>query len=245
MKDTRQDTVMIVDDTPANLNLLTDILKSQGYRVAAFPAGEDALKAASKRPPDLILLDIKMPEMDGYEVCKRIRQKDILADTPIIFISALNEPEDKVKAFSLGGVDYITKPFNDQEVQARVATHIRLRHLNRQLQTQNQQLEQLVENKVREIAESQLATIHALSELVESRDVETGGHIERTRLYCKFLALEMKESPRFFGKVGSSFVDNIYKPRHCMILESLEFQTGFFLKKASSTGRNLMRLNLM
>ncbi|MFW5730468.1 MAG: response regulator [Desulfonatronovibrionaceae bacterium] len=210
-KQSGQATIMIIDDTPANLGLLQEILEQTGYRVVAFPRGSLALRAAAKQAPDLILLDIKMPEMDGFEVCSRLKQVDVLARIPVIFISALSETQDKLKAFSLGGVDYITKPFQEQEVQARVATHIRMRTLQHELERHNQKLEQMVEEKVREISESQLATIHALSELVESRDVETGGHIKRTRNYCRLLAGEMMQNPRFYSRVDKQFVDNIYQ----------------------------------
>lgn len=230
-------TIMIIDDTPANLKLLQEMLEQAGYRVVAFPRGSLALKAAAKHPPDLILLDIRMPEMDGFQVCSRLKKMDTLAQVPVIFISALSETQDKLKAFSLGGVDYITKPFQEQEVQARVATHIRLRALQQELERHNQKLEEMVQEKVREISESQLATIHALSELVESRDVETGGHIQRTRAYCRVLAMEMKRSSRFNGQMDKSFVENIYQaaPLHDIgkfgIPDSILLKPGKLSKK--------------
>jgi CheY-like chemotaxis protein len=120
--------IMIVDDNPANLNLLEDMLLQRGYEVRSFPLGRLALAAATKNPPDLILLDINMPEMNGYQVCERLKSTQGLSDIPVIFLSALNETEDKVHAFRSGGVDYISKPFQFEEVQARVQTHLRLRH---------------------------------------------------------------------------------------------------------------------
>jgi response regulator RpfG family c-di-GMP phosphodiesterase len=117
---------MVVDDQPANLKLMEDMLKPQGYRVRSFPRGRMALEAASKDLPDLILLDINMPEMNGFEVCERLKAHGRLASIPVIFLSALNETEDKEKAFQSGGVDYIAKPFLFAEVQARVDTHIQL-----------------------------------------------------------------------------------------------------------------------
>ncbi len=118
--------IMIVDDNPANLKLLEDILRRHAYEVRAFPRGRLALAAANEEPPDLILLDINMPEMNGYEVCERLKASERLADIPVIFISALNAIEDKVKGFRAGGVDYISKPFQFEEVQARVETHLKL-----------------------------------------------------------------------------------------------------------------------
>jgi response regulator RpfG family c-di-GMP phosphodiesterase len=119
--------IMIVDDNPANLKLLEDLLRRYAYDVRSFPLGRLALAAAEQEPPDLILLDINMPEMNGYEVCERLKASERLSEIPVIFISALNAIEDKVKGFRAGGVDYISKPFQFEEVQARVETHVKLR----------------------------------------------------------------------------------------------------------------------
>jgi len=121
--------ILIVDDTPDNLRVLIEMLSEQGYTVRAASNGPRALSTAQKTPPDLILLDIKMPEMDGYEVCERLKADKQTRDIPVIFISALQEVADKVKGFSLGAVDYITKPFQTEEVLARVHTHLTLRNL--------------------------------------------------------------------------------------------------------------------
>jgi two-component system sensor histidine kinase/response regulator len=126
--------VMVVDDTPANLQMLADMLKRRGYRARPVPSGRLALQAAKADPPDLILLDINMPVMDGYEVCAELKQNPLLRAIPVIFISAYGETIDKVKAFSAGGVDYITKPFHVEEVEARVAVHLQLRRQERELQ---------------------------------------------------------------------------------------------------------------
>jgi DNA-binding response OmpR family regulator len=118
---------MVVDDNPANLELLEEMLRRRGYDVRSFPRGRLALAAADQEPPDLILLDIIMPEMSGYEVCERLKSNASLSDIPVIFLSALNEVEDKVKGFRSGGVDYVSKPFQFEEVEARVETHLQLR----------------------------------------------------------------------------------------------------------------------
>jgi signal transduction histidine kinase len=129
-----QATIMVVDDTPANLNLLHEILHDNGYRALAFPSGQLALNAAARNPPDLILLDINMPDMNGFEVCERLKRDAALKEIPVIFISALTETNDKVKAFAVGGVDYVTKPFQFKEVHARVETHLKLVRQKRELQ---------------------------------------------------------------------------------------------------------------
>jgi CheY-like chemotaxis protein len=119
--------VMVVDDNPANLKLLEDMLRQHGYEVRSFPRGRLALAAAEQEPPDLILLDINMPEMNGYEVCEQLKSSGRLSGIPVIFLSALNAIEDKIQGFRSGGVDYISKPFQFEEVEARVQTHSQLR----------------------------------------------------------------------------------------------------------------------
>jgi two-component system, sensor histidine kinase and response regulator len=131
--------IMIVDDTPENLHLLRDMLSSR-YKVRTIPNGKLALNAVKIKPPDLVLLDINMPEMDGYEVCRRLKEDRELADIPIVFISAMTETLDKIKAFAAGGVDYVTKPFQCEEVEARVSTHLKIRQLQISLEDTNREL---------------------------------------------------------------------------------------------------------
>ena len=132
--------ILVVDDVSANLQVLTGMLKDRGYKVRPVPNGKLALSAARKAPPDLILLDINMPEMNGYEVCQHLKADRTLQGIPVIFISALNENLDKVKAFAIGGVDYITKPFQMEELHARVETHLKLRRLQIELEESNARL---------------------------------------------------------------------------------------------------------
>ncbi|NER35155.1 MAG: response regulator [Oscillatoria sp. SIO1A7] len=132
--------ILVVDDTPANLRLLVGLLTEKGYKVRATPNGKLALSGVRLAPPDLILLDIMMPEIDGYEVCANLKADEQTRDIPVIFISAINEIMDKVKAFGVGGVDYITKPFHVEEVLARVETHLALRCLQKSLQEKNEDL---------------------------------------------------------------------------------------------------------
>jgi two-component system, sensor histidine kinase and response regulator len=150
--------IMVVDDQPANLKLLEDMLKVDGYRVRSFPRGRLALAAAVQHPPDLFLLDINMPEMNGYELCEQLKSNPELSAAPVIFLSALSAMEDKVKGFQVGGADYITKPFQLEEVKARVHTHLKLHQLQRTLQQQNDQLEEAVNDRTKQL---QAATDHA------------------------------------------------------------------------------------
>jgi len=146
--------IMVVDDTVANLKLLENILGKRGYRVRSFPRGRLALAAAAIEPPDLILLDINIPEMNGYEICARLKADAVLAPVPVIFISALNDMLDKVKAFGSGGVDYISKPFQIEEILARVENQLKLRRFQKELEQHNARLDELVELKSRELAEA-------------------------------------------------------------------------------------------
>ena len=204
------DRIMVIDDRPSNLTLLRDILYEKGYKVATFPQARLALTAARRNPPDLILLDIDMPDMDGFELCKKLKQDDCLRDIPVVFVSALSSAQDKVQAFSLGGIDYITKPFLSEEVFARLETHLNLRRLQREMRKQNLNLEERVNEQVLEISEAQLATINALSRIAESRDEDTGKHIERTQGFCLMLAQHLVDKGHFTDIIDAAFINNIY-----------------------------------
>ncbi len=144
--------ILIVDDTPTNLDVISEALSNAGYKVAIATSGERALQQVERRPPDLILLDIMMPGIDGFETCKRLKANAKTCDIPVIFMTALADVDNKVKGLKLGAVDYVTKPFQEQEVLARVKTHLQLRLL-----TQN--LEQQVVEKTAELQAAQIQII--------------------------------------------------------------------------------------
>jgi DNA-binding response OmpR family regulator len=146
--------VMVVDDEPANLKLLDEILRQEGYTVRLFPRGRMALAAAQKEPPDLFLLDVNMPELSGYQVCEQIKADPRLASIPVMFLSALTETDDKVKSFQSGGVDYISKPFQLKEVYARVDTQLKLYSAQKARDQQNELLEEMVAARTRELSEA-------------------------------------------------------------------------------------------
>jgi signal transduction histidine kinase len=189
--------ILVVDDTPANLQVLVGMLKERGHRVRPVLEGRLALRAAKAEVPDLVLLDINMPDMNGFEVCEQLKADPKLADTPVIFISGNNETADKVRAFSVGGVDYVTKPFQMAEVEARVATHLELRRKRRELQESYEalrRLESLRDSLVHMVVHdlrSPLAAISACLEVIKwdaeeqhrrelVSDVETALHATRT-----------------------------------------------------------------
>jgi DNA-binding response OmpR family regulator len=133
VSDTHRGDILIVDDTPANLQVLWAMLKEEGYKVRPVPNGRLAIRAVEQSPPDLILLDINMPEMDGYETCRALKANPDTAGVRVVFLSARTDVGDKVKAFEAGGVDYMSKPFEFHEVMSRVETHLRIVHLEREL----------------------------------------------------------------------------------------------------------------
>lgn len=172
--------IMVVDDTPTNLQLLSSILIEQGYQVRSMIDGLLALESALSDPPDLILLDIIMPKIDGYDVCKQLKSNQKTQGVPVIFISALDETWDKVKAFAVGGADYITKPFQVEEVLARVENQLTLHKLQRQLIEQNQLLQQEIRDRI-----SAQAALEALNQELETRiqarTVELRDYLEQLR----------------------------------------------------------------
>lgn len=203
------ETIMIVDDSLLSLDYLTEILTSEGYTVSTFSNGPDAIMAAGSSPPDLLLLDITMPEMDGYEVCYGFKNNFLLSDIPIIFLSSLTKTDEKVKAFEVGGVDYITKPFQVEEVKARVEIHLNLHRLQAKLERHNRKLEEIVHQQVRQITDAHMATIFALAKLAECRDKQMGQHLERVQLFCRMLAESLGKLPAY-KEINKQYIDNIY-----------------------------------
>ncbi len=179
--------ILIVDDTLANLQLLTSILKEEGYKVRPASSGAMALQAIAKKLPDLILLDIKMPEMNGYEVCEELKRNAFTRDVPIIFISALSDVADKVKAFSVGGVDYINKPFQFEEVKARVSTHLKLRAYQTDMAKKVAEGIEKINGLSQEIIDTQRELIFTMGEICETRSHETGQHVKRVAEYSYLL----------------------------------------------------------
>ena len=203
--------VLVVDDTPDNLALMGGLLKDD-YLVKVANSGEKALRiASSEHPPDLVLLDIMMPGMDGYEVCRRLKEERATRDIPVIFLTALNDEADEQRGLELGAVDYITKPVSPPLLLARVATHLRLKETADCLRDQNSFLEKEVARRTLEVRTIQEVTILALASLAETRDTDTGNHLRRTQLYVKALAGSLQDSPRFSGALSDSAVTMLFK----------------------------------
>ncbi|UUY07947.1 two-component system response regulator [Pseudomonas sp. J452] len=207
----RPATVLVVDDTPDNLMLMTDLLKDR-YRVKAANSGEKALRVLQGDPlPDLILLDIMMPGLSGYEVAEQLKQDPRTRHIPIIFLTAMSATEDEIHGLELGAVDYITKPISPPLVLARVETQLKLKAAADFLRDQNDFLEQEVQRRTREVVAIQDVTIQAMASLAETRDNETGNHIRRTQHYMKVLAEHLREHPRFRHFLSAETIQLLFK----------------------------------
>jgi len=195
--------ILLVDDNTTNLQLLHETLDGLGYKLLIAKNGKTALSIAQKAKPSLILLDIMMPEIDGYEVCRRLKADENTRQIPIIFITALVDEEDEAKGLGMGAVDYITKPINPELIKARVRNHLELKQYQ-------DHLENLVKERTRRLALTQAVTIESLATLAEYRDPETGGHIKRTQNYVKALAVHLKEHPRYRDELNDETIELLY-----------------------------------
>ncbi len=203
-------TILMVDDTPANLSLLSNLLKEQ-YRIKVANSGAKALELAAAAPPDLILLDIMMPEMDGYEVCRRLKANEATRRVPVIFLTSKTEIEDEEMGFSIGAVDFIHKPISPPIVAARVKTHLEIKAWQDFLQDQNAWLQRQVEKRLSEINHLQDASIYVMVSLAEFRDETTGNHIRRTQEYVRLLAQAMSKLPHYSALLTPSYIEQMSK----------------------------------
>lgn len=204
-------TVLVVDDTPENLTLMGALLRDH-FMVKVANNGEKALKIAmSDTPPDLVLLDIMMPGLDGYEVCRRLKATAATRDIPVIFLTARSDPDDERMGLALGAVDYITKPISPPILLARVNTHLALKATADFLRDKSAYLEREVALRTLEVQAIQDVTIMAMTSLAETRDNETGNHIRRTQLYVKALAERLRNHPRFEAVLNERMIELLYK----------------------------------
>jgi putative two-component system response regulator len=204
-------TVLVVDDSPDNLTLLNELLKDL-YKVKLANSGEKALKLAqSGKLPDLILLDVMMPVMDGYEVCRQLMDNPTTRHIPVIFLTAKVTVEDEKRGFDLGAVDYIAKPISPPIVMARVKNHLERKARADFLRDKSDFLEIEVEKRTREVSAIQDVTILAMASLAETRDSDTGNHIRRTQFYVKVLAEKLRDHPRFATTLTDRYITILFK----------------------------------
>ena len=239
--------ILMVDDNPANLQVLQATLEGKGYRLLAARDGASALAAAAKAAPDLVLLDIMLPDMDGFDVCRHLKSDPETSEIPVIFLSALEDTQDKVKGFELGAVDYITKPFQSEEVIARVHTHLTLRCLQRQVREANaeltelnQDLEQKVAERSRDLMRSRDGIIFALAKMTEARDDHTGKHLERICRYVEILARELAKTD---ATITEEWIRAVVKTAVLHDIGKVGIPDGILLKKGglSSQEREIMQ----
>ena len=209
--------ILVVDDNEMNRDLLDRRLKQQHLRVAVAVNGKQAIDMIDQTSYDMVLLDIMMPGVNGYQVLEYMKGQKHLRHIPVIMISALDEMDSIIKCIELGADDYLTKPFNPVLLKARVNAgldkkrwHDQEAGYRKELQYYNMTLEERVNTQVEQIAAAQLATIFAMSKLSESKDPDTGAHLERMREYCKVLAQQLSRHPRFQNIVDSEFITSIY-----------------------------------
>ncbi len=196
-------TLLLVDDNVTNLQVLRETVEGLAGKILIAKSGAAALAIVEKAHPDLILLDIMMPEMDGYEVCRRLKADEATRQIPVLFLTALGDPEDEAKGLALGAVDFITKPIHPELVRARVRNHLELsRHRSH--------LEEALRQRTQELQRTQAVMIEGLATLAESRDPETGGHIKRTQNYVKALAVKLKSHPAFHDVLDEETIELLY-----------------------------------
>lgn len=208
--------IMIIDDSMLNIKILTEVLEHFGACIRGFLDGRKALAEIEQFVPDMVLLDITMPYMDGFEVCHQIKSLRQFQDTPVIFISSLSEIRDKAQAFEAGAVDYITKPFDVREVELRVYTHLKILRLQQHVSAYNQHLEQLVQEQYSQIlkekeslAQAQIAMIMALARLADCRDSETGEHLDRMKFYCQCFSKALANYPDYKEQMQEEVIISI------------------------------------
>ncbi|MET0006432.1 MAG: HD domain-containing phosphohydrolase [Candidatus Thiodiazotropha sp. 6PLUC9] len=204
--------VLIIDDEKFYIDVLVEILKEE-YRVLISKDGQQGITRATNRenPPDLILLDIVMPNMDGYEVCKKLKENHLTSEIPIIFLTIKSEVDDEVKGFNLGAVDYITKPISPPIVKSRVSNHLALARSKKLLNEENLLLESRVRERTSEIRKTQDVAICCMASLAETRDSETGYHIQRTQHYIKILCEELQNHPDYRDYLTADNIDRIVR----------------------------------
>jgi len=230
-----QQTILIVDDTPENLTLMHGLLRDR-YRTRIAHNGERALQVVLDEPmPDLILLDVMMPGMGGFEVCRRLKASARTAHIPVIFLTSRAEIEDEQAGFDAGAVDYIIKPISPPIVLARVRTHLKLKGMADFLKDKNAFLKSEVEERTRDLQLIQDVTIMAMASLAETRDNETGNHIRRTQNYVRVLARRLKSHPKFRSQLDNQAVELIYKSAPLHDIGKVGIPDRILLKPAKLT----------
>ncbi len=208
-KDTDKETILIVDDIETNRVILEEIIKDMGGFPVLAKSGEEALVKVGECDPQLILSDISMPGMDGYELCRILKNDEKTKNIPIVFISAFDAPEDIIEGFSLGGEDYITKPFIPEVVQARVGVHLRLHVARRELKEMNRRLQVSVNEQIKQMEMEKKSVLYAMANIAAVNSDYAKEHVKRLGHNCGILAQGMQLSPVFEDKISDTYIDTI------------------------------------
>ncbi|MCK5070194.1 MAG: response regulator [Desulfocapsa sp.] len=220
-------TVLIVDDVESNIDILIETLDGE-YEISVAMDGESALESVEVEIPDLILLDIMMPGMNGYEVCRALKENPATKDIPVIFLTAMIDEANEEKGLMLGAVDYITKPFSPELVQARV-------HNQLELKVHKDNLDFLVQERTKQVELTQEVTIESMGTLAEYRDPETGGHIQRTKKYVKILAQHLQLHPKFCDFLDDATIEILYQSAPLHDIGKVGVPDGILLKNGRLT----------
>jgi len=226
--------ILIVDDTPEMLAIAERMLREQ-YRTRTADGGAQALKLALAEPPDLILLDVMMPGMSGFEVCRELKAREETKDIPVIFLTALNDPRDEKTGFDSGAVDYITKPISRPILLARVRNHLSLKAAADFLKDKNRYLLTEVARRTEQVQIIQDVTIMALASLAETRDNATGNHIRRTQHYVRALATKLNSLPRYAAEFDEQAIASLFKSAPLHDIGKVGIPDAILLKPTSLT----------
>ena len=231
--------VLVVDDTPANLTLLANLL-NKTYRVQLAASGTKALELAWRNPPDLIVLNGMMPDIAGYEVCRRLKADERTRHVPVLFLTALSRPEDESRGFDVGGADFIHKPFNPATVLARVATQLQVKAWADVLKDRNSWLQDELTARMREVDQLRDATLYVMVSFAEFRDEDTGNHVRRTQEYVRTLATWLAEQPDPRYWLGPEQIDQLAKSAPLHDIGKVAIPDGILLKPGRLTPEEMV-----
>lgn len=201
--------ILIVDDVNSNLTILTDIIHTSGYIARPVTSARQAVSAIEVVLPDLILMDISMPEIDGYVFCSMLKKSAKTRDIPVIFISVLNTEQDRMKGYQAGAIDFIVKPFEAEELILRINTHLKMYKTQQELEIYNKKLNKIINDQIRKIYEEQKNLLYGLAKLISKRQPGKPEHMERIGKNSRILTLGLQLSPQYRNLITNSFVDTI------------------------------------
>lgn len=227
--------ILIVDDVEANRFILRDIIQEMGHQPVLTESGAQAIKVAKRLHPQLIILDIAMPEMDGYEVCRILKEDSETKEIPIIFISAFDEPEDIVKGFAMGGGDYITKPFVAEVVKVRVGMHLNLYDTNRRMAEMNRQMQVSIAEQIKKMETERRSILYALIRVARENACYDEAYMERLSYNCRTLAEAMQLSAAYGHLISDSYIDTIELAAPLCDLGNMAIPTNILQKQGILT----------